>query len=107
MLGLDGGTFQLLNPLMEAGELPFLRSLVQRGVSAPLMSVYPSKTIPAWYSFATGLDPGTLGIFGFTEPNGGPGKSRLVQGYRPAEAVWDRLSRQGLSLIHISEPTRP
>ncbi len=106
MLGLDGGTFQLLNPLMAAGELPFLRSLVNRGVSAPLMSVYPSKTIPAWYSFATGLDPGALGIFGFTEPNGGPGKSRLVQGYRPAEAVWDQLSRQGHRVGVLNFPLR-
>ena len=106
VLGLDGGTFELLNPLMEAGELPFLRSLVQRGVSAPLMSVYPSKTIPAWYSFATGLDPGTLGIFGFTEPNGGPGKSSLIQGYRPAEALWDRLSRQGHRVGVLNFPVR-
>lgn len=106
MLGLDGGTFQLLDPLMAAGELPFLRSLVQRGVSAPLISVYPSKTIPAWYSFATGLDPGALGIFGFTEPNGGPGKSRLVQGYRPAEALWDRLSRQGHRVGVLNFPVR-
>lgn len=106
MLGLDGGTFQLLNPLMEAGELPFLRSLMERGVSAPLMSVYPSKTIPAWYSFATGLDPGSLGIFGFTEPNGGPGKSRLVQGYRPAESLWDQLSRQGHRVGVLNFPVR-
>ena len=91
---------------MEAGELPFLRSLMQRGVSAPLMSVYPSKTIPAWYSFATGLDPGTLGIFGFTEPDGGPGKSRLVQGYRPAEALWDKLSRQGHRVGVLNFPVR-
>jgi predicted AlkP superfamily phosphohydrolase/phosphomutase len=91
---------------MDAGELPFLRSLVDRGVSAPLMSVYPSKTIPAWYSFATGLDPGSLGIFGFTEPNGGPGKSRLVQGYRPAEAVWDTLSRQGHRVGVLNFPVR-
>ena len=106
VLGLDGGTFQLLNPLLEAGELPFLQSLRQRGVSAPLLSVYPSKTIPAWYSFATGLDPGALGIFGFTEPNGEPGKSRLVQGYRPAEALWDRLSRQGHRVGVLNFPVR-
>ncbi len=106
VIGLDGGTFRLLDPLLQAGELPFLRSLIQRGVSGPLISVYPSKTIPAWYSFATGLDPGTLGIYGFTEPDGGPGKSRLVQGYRPAEALWDRLSRQGHRVGVLNFPVR-
>jgi len=104
VLGLDGGTFDLLDPLMEAGELPFLRSMVHRGVRAPLRSVYPAKTIPAWYSFATGKDPGELGIFGFTEPDGGPGHSRLVQTFRPAEAFWDRLSRFGVKVGVVNFP---
>ncbi len=106
VLGLDGGTFDLLDPLMEAGELPYLRSLVRRGVRAPLRSVYPAKTIPAWYSFATGKDPGELGIFGFTEPDGAPGRSRLVQTFRPAEAVWDRLSRVGAKVGVLNFPMR-
>ncbi len=106
VLGLDGGTFDLLDPLMEAGELPFLQSLVHRGVRAPLHSVYPAKTIPAWYSFATGKDPGELGIFGFTEPDGRPGRSRLVQSFRPAEAVWDRLSRIGMKVGVLNFPMR-
>jgi len=104
ILGLDGGTFDLLDPLMEAGELPFLRSLVDRGVRAPLTSVYPAKTIPAWYSCATGRDPGELGIYGFTEPTGGPGQSKLVQTFRPAEAMWDRLSRQGVKVGVVNFP---
>ncbi len=106
VLGLDGGTFDLLDPLMEAGELPYLRSLIHRGVRAPLRSVYPAKTIPAWYSFATGKDPGELGIFGFTEPDGAPGRSRLVQTFRPAEAIWDRLSRLGAKVGVLNFPMR-
>jgi predicted AlkP superfamily phosphohydrolase/phosphomutase len=95
VLGLDGGTFDLLDPLMRAGDLPFLRSLGAGGLRARLESVYPAKTIPAWYSFATGKDPGQLGIFGFMEPDGGPGRSHLVRTFRPAEAIWDTLSRSG------------
>ena len=106
VLGLDGGTFDLLDPLMEAGELPFLAELSRNGLRAPLRSVFPPKTIPAWYSFATGLDPGSLGIFGFTEPDGGPGKSRLVQTFRPAEAIWDLLSRQGIRVGVLNFPLR-
>ncbi|HTW76620.1 MAG TPA: alkaline phosphatase family protein [Thermoplasmata archaeon] len=104
ILGLDGGTFDLLDPLMDAGDLPFLKSMVRSGVRAPLMSVYPAKTIPAWYSMATGQDPGQLGIYGFTEPNGGPGHSKLVQTFRPAEAMWDRLSRLGMKVGVVNFP---
>jgi predicted AlkP superfamily phosphohydrolase/phosphomutase len=104
ILGLDGGTFDLLDPLMAAGDLPFLHSLVSQGVRAPLTSVYPAKTIPAWYSCATGRDPGELGIYGFTEPTGDPGQSKLVQTFRPAEAMWDRLSRQGVKVGVVNFP---
>jgi predicted AlkP superfamily phosphohydrolase/phosphomutase len=104
VLGLDGGTFDLLDPLMAAGELPFLKSLVQRGARATLRSVYPAKTIPAWYSFATGQDPGELGIFGFTEPGDAPGHSKLIQSFRPQEAFWDRLSRLGRKVGVLNFP---
>ena len=104
ILGLDGGTFDLLDPLMDAGELPFLKSMVSGGVRAPLTSVYPAKTIPAWYSFATGRDPGELGIYGFTEPTSRPGESRLVSTFRPTEAIWDRLSRQGVKVGVVNFP---
>ncbi len=104
VLGLDGGTFTLLDPLMEAGELPYLRSLAKNGVRAPLRSVYPAKTIPAWYSFATGRDPGELGVFGFAEPAEGPARSRLVRSFRPAEAFWDRLSRRGVKVGVVNFP---
>ncbi len=104
ILGLDGGTFDLLDPLMDAGELPFLKSMVRNGVRAPLTSVYPAKTIPAWYSFATGQDPGQLGIYGFTEPTDEPGTSRIVQTFRPAEAMWDQLSRKGVKVGVVNFP---
>ncbi len=104
ILGLDGGTFDLLDPLMRAGELPFLSSLARRGFRAPLRSVYPAKTIPAWFSFATGQDPGELGIFGFTEPGEAPGRSRTVRSFRPVEAFWDRLSRVGVKVGVLNFP---
>ncbi len=104
VLGLDGGTFDLLDPLFRAGELPFLRGIARHGVRAPLRSVYPAKTIPAWYSFATGRDPGELGIFGFLEPNGGPGRAQIVQTFRPHEALWDTLGRAGAKVGVLNLP---
>ena len=106
VLGLDGATFDLLDRWFAEEELPFLRRLAERGLRAPLASVFPPKTIPAWYSFATGQDPGDLGIFGFTEPDGGPGRSKLVQTFRPAEALWDRLSRVGAKVGVLNFPLK-
>jgi predicted AlkP superfamily phosphohydrolase/phosphomutase len=104
VIGLDGATFTLLDPLVRTGRLPFLARLLREGAAAPLTSVFPPKTIPAWYSLVTGQDPGALGIYGFTEPDGGPGKCRLIQTFRPAESIWDLLSRQGRKVGVINFP---
>ena len=59
VLGLDGGD---VRPARPAGSRPGSSRSCRwpRGAGVPLAltSVYPAKTIPAWYSFATGQDPG-------------------------------------------------
>jgi predicted AlkP superfamily phosphohydrolase/phosphomutase len=62
VLGLDGATFTLLQPWMEQGHLPYLKSLVAEGVSGPLRSSVPPATVPAWQCFMTGKNPGKHGV---------------------------------------------
>jgi predicted AlkP superfamily phosphohydrolase/phosphomutase len=63
VIGLDGATFDLLDPLMQRGLLPNLKGLVDRGVRGRLRTVIPPGTGPAWSSIVTGLDPSNHGIF--------------------------------------------
>ena len=72
VIGLDGATFDVLLPLARAGRLPALAALIARGTSAPLRSVFPPVTAPAWASFMTGKNPGKHGIYEFLyrQPNG-------------------------------------
>ena len=65
LIGLDGATFTVLRPLMEAGVMPFLRSFLASGVSAPLRTIVPPLTPPAWTSLMTGRSPGHHGVFDF------------------------------------------
>ena len=67
VLGLDGATFAVLQPLAEAGRLPNLARLMSAGAFAPLASTTPAMTFPAWTSFWTGLAPGRHGLFDFTQ----------------------------------------
>jgi predicted AlkP superfamily phosphohydrolase/phosphomutase len=65
LIGLDGATFTVVDPLVERGVMPFLGSLLARGVRAPLTSVVPPLTPPAWTSLMTGKRPGEHGVFDF------------------------------------------
>lgn len=65
VIGLDGATFDLLKPWMQAGDLPNLRGLVESGVSGELESTYPPLTGPAWGSFMTGKEPVNHGVLEF------------------------------------------
>lgn len=63
VFGLDGGHFELLTPWIETGELPTIEGLLKSGVSSDLKSVLPPTTSPNWKAYATGKNPGKLGMF--------------------------------------------
>jgi predicted AlkP superfamily phosphohydrolase/phosphomutase len=101
VLGLDGATFDVLKPLIDAGHLPNLAGLIEEGASGVLNSVFPPVTRPAWFCLATGLTPDSTSLFDHTAVLG-PGY-RLSQAshisYR-GRSVWDALSRAGKK-VHI------
>ena len=65
LIGLDGATFDILDPLMSDGVMPVLQRLTASGVRAVLRSTVPALTPPAWTSLVTGRRPGAHGIFDF------------------------------------------
>src|SRR3989304_3517354 len=66
IIGLDGATFDIISPMVEAGRLPTFSELMIKGTWGNLMSTVPPLTPPAWTSFMTGKNPGKHGIFGFS-----------------------------------------
>jgi predicted AlkP superfamily phosphohydrolase/phosphomutase len=65
LIGLDGATFDVLDPLMAQGLMPVLRKFIESGARATLRSTVPALTPPAWTSLVTGRGPGSHGIFDF------------------------------------------
>lgn len=63
VIGLDGAHFELLEPWIESGELPKIERALDSGVTADMKSVLPPVTSPNWKAYATGKNPGKLGIF--------------------------------------------
>jgi predicted AlkP superfamily phosphohydrolase/phosphomutase len=67
VLGLDGASFNVLDPLMERGNMPNLAKVINDGVKARLVSTYPPTTPAAWVSFMTGKNPGKHGVYGWAQ----------------------------------------
>ena len=65
VIGLDGCSWNVLEPLLASGRLPHLSALRDAGASGVLESTIPFFTGPAWASYATGCAPPGHGIWDF------------------------------------------
>jgi len=93
IIGIDGCPPALLERWTEAGELPVLASLTDRGSFAVLRSTPNYQSASAWTSMVTGVNPGKHGIFHFMNPQ--PHSYELVQinaTFRKAPTIWRLLS---------------
>jgi predicted AlkP superfamily phosphohydrolase/phosphomutase len=71
ILGMDGLSPEIIEPMMEEGKLPNFTRLKEHGSYSHLSSTNPSQSPVAWTGFATGQNPGKNGIFDFIyrDPN--------------------------------------
>ncbi len=105
VLGLDGATFDVIDPLARAGRLPTLAAWRERGTSAALASTTPPMSFPAWSTFATGLAPGEHGLFDFTQKIPGAYRIRFANAtHRRGETLWGRTSRAGGRVLVLGVP---
>jgi predicted AlkP superfamily phosphohydrolase/phosphomutase len=70
ILGLDGVTFDVLTPLIEAGRLPHIAKLVKTGASSVLLSEKPMRSPALWTTVATGQPRDVHGIYDFVTGSG-------------------------------------
>ena len=65
IIGIDGATFDIIQPMIAEGELPNIARILNEGAFGDLESEKPPMTPPAWTSMFTGLNPGKHGVFHF------------------------------------------
>lgn len=105
VIGLDAATLDVIDPLIEAGELPNLASLIARGAHGTLRSTTHPLTPQAWSTMVTGVNAGQHGIWDFAERSDSGYELRIVNGsYRLAPAIWDYLSAAGRSVGIVNIP---
>lgn len=105
IFGLDGATFDLLDPWFDQDELPFLEKLINEGVRGEMTSTIPPLTGPAWSTFQTGVNPGKHGVFDW----GSSGEDTYGEGIVDstsieAKTVWELASEAGKKVGVIGVP---
>lgn len=85
LIGIDGATWEQLDPLMAAGEMPHMNRLVAEGSRAILKSELPAFSPIIWTTIASGKSPIEHGISGAAQTANHVGVRRL----------WDILADSG------------
>ena len=105
VLGLDGGTLDLILPWAEEGRLPNLAQLMTEGVYGKLRSTIPPMTAQAWTSFMTGKNLGKHGLVDFLMRRRGSYEFQIVNAMsRDGDTIWGILSQAGKSVGVVNVP---
>jgi predicted AlkP superfamily phosphohydrolase/phosphomutase len=109
VIGIDGGTWEVLKPRLDKGLMPNLKKLMDAGTWGTLLSTIPPFTIPAWASFFTGTNPGKHGVQGFFEVEADDYESRGENGLVNSRSItgipiWEHLSRNDIRAGFVNVP---
>lgn len=104
LIGWDSATWDLLHPLLDAGELPHLQGLIDRGAMGTLRTPGPMSAPIVANSIATGHFADKHGVLGPQEvlPNGSAATTSCQS--RQVKAFWDILGQNQQSSLLINFP---
>ncbi len=105
VLGIDGLPYTLAQRLMAEGVMPNLLAVTRRGTLAQMHTTVPDFSCVAWTSFATGVNPGKHGIYGFQDlhPKDGHHYLPTVNDCQ-APALWHEVGKAGGRSIVFNLP---
>lgn len=105
IVGWDGADWDILDPLLEAGELPALAAFLERGRRGVSRSCLPSHSWAAWPTFLTGRDPGGHGVFDILEYRPGAARRLPVSANSILAPTWpERVSAAGKTTLLVNVP---
>jgi predicted AlkP superfamily phosphohydrolase/phosphomutase len=105
VVGWDGADWDVLDPLLAAGELPALAALVERGRRGISRSCLPTHSWAAWPTFLTGRDPAGHGVFDVLEYRPGATRRLPVSSRSILAPTWpERLSDAGRTTLLVNVP---
>jgi predicted AlkP superfamily phosphohydrolase/phosphomutase len=105
IVGWDGADWEILDPLLAAGELPNLAALIDRGRKGVSRSCLPSHSWAAWPTFLTGRDPAGHGVFDILEYRPGATRRLPVSSRSILAPTWpSQLTDAGRTSLIVNVP---
>ncbi|MCC6408991.1 MAG: alkaline phosphatase family protein [Planctomycetes bacterium] len=99
VVGIDGATWVVMDPLLAGGELPAFAGLIERGTRAPLESQKPILSPCVWTTIATGRHREDHGIVRFRSTHSTVEKPKLMATTdRTAPALWNMVTSYGVGV---------
>jgi len=102
IIGLDGATWNLIDPLIQKGKLPNLTRLMRNGVRASLESQYPAHSPFLWTSIATGKSRKKHGVGDFTVKDDNQNDDLVTGNIRLVKAFWNMLTEKNIGVSVVN-----
>ncbi len=95
LIGIDGGCWEIIEPLIDQGKLPNLKNLIREGAYGDLIAESPFSP-PSWATIATGLRSRKHGFYHFTVHLRGK-HERIFMNYRMMKSpfIWELVESEG------------
>ncbi|MCW5202251.1 MAG: alkaline phosphatase family protein [Candidatus Electrothrix communis] len=104
-IGIDGATYRIIRPLVEAGKLPNIGKILHEGCSGRLASTVPPLSPVAWTTITTGATPAVHGIIDFLGYNKTTGQNYLFDStHRQVDPVWTLAGKVGKRSCVVNVP---
>jgi predicted AlkP superfamily phosphohydrolase/phosphomutase len=105
VIGVDGATFDVVQPAINNGYLSNFKALSEDGVYGKLESTIPPITAPAWASFQTGKNPGQHGIFDWlVKDDYNYSLKPINANFVKHKTLWEIISEQGKKVGIVNVP---
>jgi predicted AlkP superfamily phosphohydrolase/phosphomutase len=92
VIGIDGANWELMEHLLQSGEMPALASLRRRATWGVLRSMIVPESAMSWTALRTGVGPGRNAVFTFFSAD------------TPRRSFWHYLGDRGLQSVIVAVP---
>ena len=105
IIGLNGATFNIIQPLINQNDLPFFQRLMNEGAYSNIESNLPLNSASNWTSFFSGKNPGKHNIFDFlTYDNSSFHPKLITNASLKSKLLWNIANKHHIQTILLNAP---